>query len=393
MDQELSTKQTHKLLKLALLSTFIYSFFLSLPLYNASTYLTKVLNSSALYPVFICSAILVIFFNIYLSKIIKKYHNYKSGVVFITLGMVSTLILAFSNHTHLILLSYIVYTIAAALIFTLLNIFVDEFDTSEGNEGRLRGIFLLLLNFGIIFGAIVSGLIINMFGLKMIWLFTAASLSPMLYIFYKFYRCIPDPRYKHVSLMSGIGSLVRDKNISTIFLCLLYLESFFALMVVYIPIYLLENSNINVVVYSSVIIPIILLPFILLPFTLGRFADEHNAEKELLIIGISVLAISTLIIPFILKASLFIIIALLFISRVGASIIETMSYSYFFKKVNKQNILLISIFSNIRNYALLLTSVCSWIIMYLFKNFAFVLVFFALLSILVLKQLLKIKTI
>ncbi len=388
----INSKVKSKLLSMTLLATFIYSFFLSLPLYNSSTYLANIIGDHNVYSIYIASALLVIVSNLLLSKLVRKYHSYKTSLTIVCAGLLSTLSLSLSQDTYIIILSYIIYTIVSALLFTLLNIFVDEFENEEVGEGKVRGLFLMLNNIGILFGALISGLIINVFGFQTLWLVTCLILLPLFYIFFHFYKNIKDPKYKYVSLSDGVASLKKNHDTRVIFITLLYLESFFALMVILTPLYLFEKAGINIATYSSVIIPIILLPFIILPYTLGRLADRYHAEKDLLITGVILIAIVSLLLPFIYTFPLIIIILALFISRIGAATVETMSYSYFFKTVNKDNILLITLFSNIRSFATLITSLISFIIINVLDQANYIFYIYAAISLYVLYLLTKLKT-
>ena len=79
---------------------------------------------------------------------------------------------------------------------------------------------------------------------------------------------------------------------------------------------------------------IMLLPFPLFEIPLGKLADRKLGEKEILMTGFIVAGLSTVVI--------------LFISRVGASAIEIMTESYFFKHVDGKDTDTISLFRILR---------------------------------------------
>ena len=94
----------------------------------------------------------------------------------------------------------------------------------------------------------------------------------------------------------------------------------------------------------SIIFTIMLLPFILFEIPAGRAADKWCGEKELLSSGFIIIALFTMVIPFISIPSFIIWTAVLFVTRVGASIVEITTESYFFKHVQGDNADIISFF-------------------------------------------------
>ena len=89
---------------------------------------------------------------------------------------------------------------------------------------------------------------------------------------------------------------------------------------------------------------IFLLPFALLEYPVGKIADTVLGEKEFLIAGFLITGLFTLLIPFIGTTSFIFWAALLFFMRVGASLIEITTESYFFKHVDGSDNQSISLF-------------------------------------------------
>ena len=79
------------------------------------------------------------------------------------------------------------------------------------------------------------------------------------------------------------------------------------------------------------------MPLVFLPYELGYLADKKFGEKEMLIIGLLILAVTTFLFVVITSTELFLWILLLVASRIGASFVETMSFSYYFKKVGVED--------------------------------------------------------
>jgi MFS family permease len=125
------------------------------------------------------------------------------------------------------------------------------------------------------------------------------------------------------------------------------LQFFFGWMIIYTPLYLHENLGFD---WSSIgiIFTIMLLPYVLFEVPLGKLADTILGEKEILILGFIITAISTMAMAFMHTTELIPWIIILFITRVGASSIEVMNETYFFKKVRAEDTTAIEIFRIMR---------------------------------------------
>ena len=89
---------------------------------------------------------------------------------------------------------------------------------------------------------------------------------------------------------------------------------------------------------------VMLSPFVLLQLPLGILADKKWGEKEMLIIGFVIMGLSTIIFGAYRGVSPIIFAILLFFTRVGASTIEVMCETYFFKQINDNEPEIISLF-------------------------------------------------
>jgi protein-disulfide isomerase len=141
-----------------------------------------------------------------------------------------------------------------------------------------------------------------------------------------------------------------DAEASGALVAMFLLESFYAVMVIYSPIYI-TSLGIPLAVYLSVIMPIALIPLILLPYELGRLADKRYGEKEILIIGLLVMVLSLLAIIVTESSNVLVWVGILLFSRIGAACTETMIFTYFFKKVDAEDVSLTALFGNIRSLA------------------------------------------
>ena len=81
-----------------------------------------------------------------------------------------------------------------------------------------------------------------------------------------------------------------------------------------------------------------LIPFIIFEIPAGTLADKYWGEKGLLFVGISVLIASVLLFFIVDSRSILVWGFILFFSRFGAAITESMRETYFFKKVDANDV-------------------------------------------------------
>ena len=121
-------------------------------------------------------------------------------------------------------------------------------------------------------------------------------------------------------------------------------------MIIYSPLYL-ATIGINLTVYLTVIIPFALIPLVVLPYELGYLADKKYGEKELLIAGLLILAVTTFLVVIVRSPNVAVWIVILLSSRIGAACVETMAFAYYFKKVGPEDASLTALFTNTLSFA------------------------------------------
>ncbi len=157
----------------------------------------------------------------------------------------------------------------------------------------------------------------------------------VVFLFANNFQKFKDRIYNKVQITNTIKTFWQDRDLLKIYLVNFILKFFFSWMVIYSTIYLHENIGFS---WQEIgfIFAIMLTPFVFLSYPLGKLSDKIG-EKKLLIYGFIFTIIATLLIPLIKVKILWVFAFVLFLSRVGASTIEIMSESYFFKKINEED--------------------------------------------------------
>ena len=336
---------SHKHLVLALyIATIFYSLHYALVLYLGSSYLAQFIDNRLVGLVFIVSATLTTVVTFQASHLLNIFSNYRVTLFAACGEFVVLLLLAYSNNVNLSIALFILQQILTNTIFVSLNISLGEV-SKRSESGSVRGVYFTVLNTGILMAAFLSGLIFKGSGFYGVYIVSALLLLPVIYIIKKYVHAIEEPYYKDISFWASLKSIYKNKDIFDIVMIQFILESFFAVMVVYTTPYLHEVIGIPTASILQFIMPIALLPFVIFPYELGLLADERYGEKEFITAGLLIAGLAVLIVPFVTVTSLFVWAAILLLTRTGASFIEAMASTYFYKKVHKDEAGAITLFT------------------------------------------------
>ena len=122
---------------------------------------------------------------------------------------------------------------------------------------------------------------------------------------------------------------------------------FFSWMVIYMPIYLVSHIGFSWAEFGIMTF-IVLIPFALFELPAGKIADRYLGEKELLALGFFIAAVFTGFLSLIETNNFVFWATVLFTIRIGVSLIEIMTESYFFKHVSGEDNNTISFFRMMR---------------------------------------------
>lgn len=233
------------------------------------------------------------------------------------------------------------YIIMEHVAWVALDVIVESFSVDK-KSGRIRGLHLTIFNAGFLFGPFVSTYILDSIGFHGIFVFSLIF-NCFVFVFGLIgFRNINHKFEQKLKVLDMLRKVATKKDILRIYHVSFVLDFFFALMTIYMPIYLrdLGYSWENI----GWIFTAMLVPFVLLQYPMGVLADKRTGEKEFLLFAILVMAIATISIYFIGTGSIVLWAIILFVTRIGAALIEILRDSYFFKKVDAYDIDIINFF-------------------------------------------------
>ncbi|MDO8493100.1 MAG: MFS transporter [bacterium] len=356
------------------LVSFLISIHYALVAYINSSYLSNFLPNGKIGLLYTLAAALTILTIPYLPKILKKVGQFKVALFLLVTDLASILTLAlvsspiFAKTTTfplsdgpalinninsltpwipVIALSFfLIFQMSLVLNYILLDIYMEKF-SKNSETGKNRGWFLTAINLAFVLSPFIVGRVITDTddGFWKIYLLSGSFMLLSLVVFIGKLRSVKDVEHHTSPFLQTAKKVFSDKNILNIYSCNLLLAFFYSWMVIYTPIYLHSTIGFDWD-QIGIIFGIMLLPFVLFQLPLGKIADKYIGEKEILTTGFVILAISTGLLTFITSKSIIVWSIALFMTRVGASAIEIMNDTYFFKKVRATDTDIIGFFRN-----------------------------------------------
>lgn len=327
---------------------FIVSFHIFFVVYYNSNFLTgEGLTEQSVSLVYILGSILSIIGLFVLPHILKLLGSYMSILILIALELTAFWILAFHEHLYVTLIAFIGYLLLYPLILISFDIFLEGVTKDESVTGSVRGIFLTITNSALIVAPLTAGFLLNGDGFRNMYFIAGAFLIPLFVIVSLYFRGFTDPEYEQIRYRDVIREFSKEDGLSNIFVSHFALRLFFSFMVIYIPLFLHNTIGFS---FGDIgmLFAIMLLPFALFEIPLGKIADRWLGEKEILMTGFLIAGFSTILISFSTTTSFVFWATLLFVTRIGASAIEIMTESHFFKHVDGVDADTISLFRILR---------------------------------------------
>lgn len=370
-------------------AAFLFSFHVFMMVYINSSFLSQFISEKTVGLLYIIGSLASIPALIIIPIILRRFGNYATLIVFTLIEILILLGMIFIREAAIIVLLFVAHWVVFQMMFVNMDVFFESSQKNETDTGTKRGITVTIGNLALIMSILLVGFILKDNQFWRVYLASAAVLVPFLLMIFIGFRKFKDPIYKNLKILSTVKRVRASKAIRNIFMSQFFLKFFYSWMVVYMPIYLHEYVGFD---WSkiSIIFTIMLLPFILIEIPAGKMADKRWGEKELLLAGFIIIVLFTMVIPFISIPSFIIWTAVLFMTRVGASMVEIMTESYFFKHVRGDDADLISFFRMTLPFAYTIGPIVA-IIAFQFLSFQYIFLVLGIIMLLGIKYSLALK--
>ncbi len=346
-----------------LISFLGFAFGLSMALlsYVISSYFQEVSGSDNVSLFYICIFTVILGTLFALNHVIERVGRAKTLMILLAVQIGVLCALQFFDISFFGAFLLIVYYVVYGIIWVIFDIILEAYSEDE-KTGRVRGAYLSVLNIGFLIGPMLSTYILEQYGFHMI--FTVTLLIYIL-IFLTVFVALNDIQghvvKKNLSTKKIFNQFRAKKNLFYAY-CISYtLRFFYAVMVVYMPLYLrfIDVSWQEIGVMFS----IMLIPFSIVQYPAGLLADKKYGEKEMLIIGLVIMIVS-LVCMYIISVPHFVLwTVVLFVSRVGAAFVEAMLDIYFYKQITDNDIAIINFFRTTRAVAYITSAVIVGVVM------------------------------
>ncbi len=332
-----------KHLRFIFLASFFFSLHMALLTYVNSSMLGTFASTGSISIIYAVASILSLTLVGIAPHIIERI----GAVRYIATALIASAYLLYLISTHsktAIIPFFVLYFALNSVVLYGLDLFLEHYSL-ESQTGNIRGLYLTIGNLGWVAAPLLSSSLQRSFGFSAIYAMASFFVVVTLLIVFFSQRGFVDRVYKKSSFSDGLRVLRTNSSLRLITILNFLLQLFFVVMVIYSPVYLT-----SVIGFSwkaiGIILSVMLLPFVLVPFPSGRLADQLWGEKELMALGLLLMGGATLLFAHLGHASIALYAGTLFMSRVGASLLETMCDSAFFKQVTDADSAVISIYRN-----------------------------------------------
>ncbi|MBI5138514.1 MAG: MFS transporter [Candidatus Vogelbacteria bacterium] len=344
------------------LASFIFTVHYGFLVYIISSYLETFTDQSGVNFIFGAGAVGAIFALLFISQVLKKEGELKVTRVAIVLTILSAFGLAFARSQYEVALAGVIYFICEMIVWVMLDIYLENITVAK-EAGNIRGHFLLAVNIAIALSPFIVGQLVGSVGYAPVFLISGLIMIPLLFIIRSDMQTIPRNKLQAYTPLTGFRKIWKKPDVMRIMSTYFLLEFFYSWMVIYSPIYLHNTIGLKWE-QIGVVFTIMLIPFVLFELPLGRIADKRLGEKEILITGLVIMSVATISVSYITSASVIVWGIVLFITRTGASFIEIMNETYFFKKIRSTDRDIISLLRVGRPASYLLAPIAGGIALY-----------------------------
>lgn len=321
-----------KKLRIVFLASFFFAIHLALVAYVHSSMLGEHVSANIVSVLFAIASALSILLTLSAPRLMRSFGTVRVALVVILLSATLLWVLGTTTNEYLLLGAFIVYFSLNACILYALDIFIEHYsvDTATGN---IRGLMLTIMNIGWVSMPVLVGIITTRYGFSAVYLISAIAISVCGVIIAISQRTFVARPQSAPHLVAAFAHIRKTPALRRVISLNFLLQFFFSWMALYVPLYLIQNLGFSWGTIGA-IFSFMLIPFIIFPYPMGRIADKYLGEKELMITSLVIMAVAVTALAFVNAPSAVLMAVILFSTRIGASTLEIMNDSYFFKQVS-----------------------------------------------------------
>ncbi len=320
----------------AYLASFFLALHVALPIYIGSSFLGQFVSEQSIGWFYALASALSFVALWWAPILIQRLGLRRFSLIVIGLNALGLLGLVWFQWSAFLIGAFIWLQITVLLLRFNLDLYLETV-TTNSHTGAVRGLFLTVANLAWVIAPWLAGSLAGQYGFRVVYWAALGALLPLGWITFARLEGDLATRRQRYQPLQTLARLWRARagsalNLRRILVIDLVLNLFYAVMVIYSPLYLralgLPWSTIGL------LFSIMLLAFLLLEWPLGIVADRQTGEKEILLAGLAITGAFTLGLTWLnATTNLWLIGTLLFLTRVGAASVEIMKETYFFKQI------------------------------------------------------------
>jgi len=381
IESEITSATSNKRLKTVYWGGFLVAVHYALVAYVNSSLLGQYVGNNALDVLYIIGSILSLIFLSLAPYFLRKSGSLAVFLIFIALEMIAVFGMGVANAKSLIIALFIIHISADSVLYLCLDVNLEDETKSESTTGGKRGVFLTAQNAAWVLAPLALIFLVTGNAFGGIYILSGTALIPLFIIAALSLKNIKETKIVQSRIIPALRSLRRGGDQARIITLQFILNFFYAWMAIYLPLLLSKEMGFS---WSSIgiMLTIMLLPFVLFELPAGFLADKKIGEKEILIAGLVIMCLATVAIPVISSPIFWIWAAVLFATRIGASLVEIASETYFFKHVKEEDTGIMSLFRMARPFSYVIAPLLALPVIYFFSYSAsfYFLAFFVLLG-------------
>ncbi len=353
----------------------LYTLHLGLVSYSNSTYMEQYTSPEVVGMLYTIGSALAVLTFLFFTRILQRFGNVQLTLILAAIEIGSLIILGLSTHPATTITAFVVYLIVYPLLFLNLDIFSETIiGDNEAGTGSIRGLSLTLMSIASVISPFALALIVGTDDSRLnLTYFAAAGVFALFALVIAIhFPTFKDPHYERLNILSTLGHYWNHSNLRNVFMAHFMMQMFFSWTVIYIPLYLATEMDLSWAAIGS-ITGVAMLAYAIFEYPIGIIADKLYGEKEMMALGFVVLAVTVSWISFMTSTTILAWMVLMFLNRIGASLVEVTTESYFFKHTDGGDANIISFFRLSRPLAFMAGSLIgSAALLYLPFNLIFI---------------------
>jgi predicted MFS family arabinose efflux permease len=354
-------------LKSRLTLTYIAGFLMAVHFasvsYINSSLLGQFISDSFLSLLYILGSLLTVIFLLAGPSLLKKFGSASVFLFFIALEIGAIFGLGSASIALLIVFFFLIHLSADPVLYLCLDVNLEKETEMESTTGVKRSILLTVSNAAWAVSPLALVFLINKGNFSKVYFLSGIALIPLFFIVLIFFKNTKKATPIESNIFATMRSLFRGGDSARIIGTQFILNFFYAWMIIYLPLLLSKEIGFGWDKIGFLFV-FMLLPFVIFQLPAGFLADKKLGEKEILITGFIIMAVATSAIPLLKIPTFWIWAAVLFATRIGASLVEVASETYFFKHVQEEDTGIISLFRIARPFAYVIAPIFAVPIIY-----------------------------